>query len=217
MRIGIVSEGKGDRAVITNILVGLLEIDSSDIEPLRPQDHLDETDKAAVSSVTFGGWQGVKQECESRIQIDEFLAVKGQDYIVIHLDSAEADQFPVNRPSKTAEYCSELRARIISKINSWLKEDISGNLLYAIAIEEIEAWILTIYDTGNSASSAKPKEKLSRVLGRLDKNSSSNYANFLQITKPFSQKKQSKKKEYYRRNCSLNAFIVEVQSKVLNQ
>ncbi len=216
MRVGVISEGGADRAVIINILTGLIGIDKSDIEPLRPRDKSDETDRAVADRRTFGGWQAVKEECETRIQIDEFLAIEGQDYIVIHLDTAEADDYPVVRPDKTrAEYCLELRNSVIDRINNWLNIDISQQLLYAIAIEEMDAWVLTIYDPKDSLKSANPKEKLSRVLSRLALDSSSNFDNFLEISKPLSKFKEIQRGRFLERNCSLNAFFEEIQTKVL--
>ena len=218
MRIGVISEGHADRAVITNILTGLVGIDSSDIEPLRPVDKKDETDKANADPLTFGGWGAVKQECETRKQIDDFLAIEGHDYIVIHLDTAEADQYGIEKPNKGDEtYCLELRRRVIDLINGWLKKDMSNELLYAIAIEEIDAWILTIYEKKNSIKAAKPKEKLNSVLGRLKIDSTSNYENYLVISKSLSKEKDIQKGKFLDYNCSLNAFFEEVNAKILSK
>lgn len=216
MRIGIISEGHADRAVITNILIGLTGIDPSDIESLRPIDKFDETDKATINPLKFGGWNSVKEECEGRKLIDEFLAIEGQDFIVIHIDTAEADQFGIKRPNKkSGNYGEVLRALVVQKINSWLNKDLNDEILFAIAIEEIDAWILTIYDQNDSTTSATPKEKLSRILGKLEINSTSDYNNFLMISKPLSKEKDIKKGKFLEYNSSLNAFYEEVNTKVV--
>lgn len=44
MYIGIIAEGKGDLAVITNILKGKLSVDKSDVEYLQPELDFDETE-----------------------------------------------------------------------------------------------------------------------------------------------------------------------------
>lgn len=217
MRIGVISEGPADRAVITNILTGLTGIDISDIEPLRPKDKRDETDKAISDPLVFGGWGAVKEECETRKQIDEFLAIEGQDFIVIHLDTAEADQYGITRPNKNdSTYCLELRERVISQINTWFNEDLSDQILYAIAIEETDAWILTIYEKKDSLKAAKPKERLSTVLGRSRIKSTSNYENYLILSKPFSKFKDIQKGKFLDYNCSLNAFYQEVYEKIVS-
>lgn len=216
MKIGVISEGHADRAVIENIIVGLTGLDRNDIEAIRPIYNTDETDKALISTKTFSTWSVVKEECEKRELIDGFLAFEGQDFIVIHIDTAEAELYGILRPEKKSKtYCEDLRGLVIQQINKWLKQDLSAEILYAVAIEETDAWILTIYDQNDSTSSAKPKEKLSRVLGKKGIDSSSNYDNFLSISKPLSKEKQIKQGDFLSYNCSLNAFFEEVKSKVI--
>lgn len=215
MRIGVISEGHADRAVIENILKGLTGLDKSDIIALRPIYNLDETDKANKNPLTFGGWSIIKEECEQRELIDGFLSIDDQDFVVIHIDTAEADQYHIKRPAKSSTYCQDLRLLVIDEINSWLKDDISEQILYAIAVEEIDAWILTIYDKKDSASSTSPKEKLGRILGKKGLNSTSDYDNYLKLSKPLSKDKEIKREKFLDYNCSLNAFFEEITTKVL--
>lgn len=216
MRIGIISEGHADRAVITNILMGATGIDRNDIEALRPIYNLDETDKALINPQSFSTWSVVKEECETRNLIDGFLAFEGQDFVVIHMDTAEADEYGIHRPDKNSELFSmKLRNLVIQQINTWLNEDLSDSILYAVAIEEIEAWILTIYDKSDSTKSAQPKEKLDKICGRKGLNSTSNYKNFLDLSKPLSKQRDINRGKYLTYNLSLKAFYEEVQKKVL--
>jgi hypothetical protein len=209
MKIGVISEGHSDRAVIVNIMKGVAGLDSSDIEALRPIFTKDETDKALKKNPSsFSSWSVVKVECESRELIDGFLSIEGQDFIVIHLDSAECADYGVQRTNKT-----NLRELIINQVNNWLAKDLSNSILYAIAIEEIDAWILTIYEKNDSTTTARPKEKLSRVLRKLKGNSTPTYDNFLAITKTFSRSKDIEK--YLEYNHSLAAFHEEIKLKVL--
>src|SRR5689334_22478375 len=122
MQIGIISEGHSDRAVISNILVGITGIDHSDIIPLRPVYTKDETDKALDNPKTKSSYSVMKEECEERSLIDGFLAIDGQDFVVLHLDTAEADRYGVDRPSKGSGYCEALRDLVIKKIESWLNK-----------------------------------------------------------------------------------------------
>ena len=215
MRIGVISEGHADRAVITNILMGASGMDKNDVVPLRPIYNLDETDKAAISSQTFSSWSVVRKECEERELIDGFLAIGGQDFVVIHIDTAEADLYGITRPDRrSSTYCNDLRDLVIKQINTWLKEDISDELLYAVAIEETDAWILTIYDQKDSCKSAKPKEKLAKVLGKMGINSTSDYDNFLTISRKLSKEKEIRKGKFLTYNCSLNAFFEETKAKI---
>jgi hypothetical protein len=216
MKIGVISEGHADRAVITNIISGLTEMDRNNIEAIRPIYNYDETDKALIDRNTFSTWSVVKEECEKRELIDGFLAFEGQDFVVIHIDTAEAELYGIKRPNKASKtYCEELRELVVKQINAWLKNEISDQILYAIAIEEIDAWILTIYDQNDSTTSAKPKEKLSRVLGKKGINSTSNYDNYLFISKPLSKNKEIRQGNFLKYNCSLKAFFDEVKAKVI--
>lgn len=217
MRIGVISEGHADRAVIENLIVGLTGLDSVDIEPLRPQYNYDETDKAVLDPKTFSSWSVVMQECKEREMIDGFLEIEGQDFIAIHIDTAEADQYGISRPPKDNNYCMNLRNLVIQEMIKWFGEDISDSILYAIAIEEIDAWLLTIYDNRDTTTTATPKEKLQRILGKAKPkiNLASNYDNYLKLSKPFSKKKDINRGQFLERNCSLEAFYEEILQKVV--
>ncbi len=216
MKIGVISEGHADRAVIQNIIAGLTGLDRNDIEAIRPIYTTDETDKAILNTKTFSTWSVVKEECEKRELIDGFLAFEGQDFVVIHIDTAEAEHYGIKRPEKKSPtYCEDLRALVVQQINSWLKKAMSNEILYAVAIEETDAWILTIYDPHDSTTSARPKEKLDFVLGKKEINSTSDYDNFLLISKPLSKDKEIRKGNFLSYNCSLNAFFEEVKTKVI--
>lgn len=214
MKIGVICEGHTDRAVIENILKGLRGVDSCDLIPIRPQSDFDETDISKLPPNSFGGWDAVRHECQNQMKIREFLSIEGQDFIVIHLDSAEANQYHVTKPSKDAQYSTNLRNLIVQKIDEWLIGIEPKPILYAIAIEEIEAWILTIYERKDSSVSADPKARLSRTLARLSENYDHNYDGFKKISKPFTKHKNYAKHKYLEYNASLNAFCKEVLEKI---
>lgn len=216
MRIGIISEGHADRAVIENILIGLIGIENFEIQPLRPIINLDETDKSNKNAQTFSSWSIVKDECEKRELIDGFLAFEGQDFIVIHIDTAEAELYGIKRPEKKKkDFCLELRNLVVTEIRKWLEIDLDSKILHAVAIEEIDAWIMTIYSSDDSASVVNAKEKLGRILSRQEITTTSNYDNYLLLSKKFSKLKDVVKGGFLKKNCSLNAFCEEVKTKVL--
>lgn len=163
MRIGIIAEGTEDQAVIRLILKAY-GVDGSDIVDIRPNLQRDATDAADSSIGTF---QGVKNACEGkdglRPDFERFFIFSDQQFMVIHLDTAEIEQqnFAFTKPLKKGnpDYCTELRNSVINLINTWLDHQYSEQLLYAIAIEEIEAWCLTLYLPGDTAQSADPKSK----------------------------------------------------------
>src|ERR1700760_2803322 len=98
--IGVISEGHSDRAVIVNIIRGITNCEKSDVQSLRPIYTLDATDKGILDEATFSTWSLVKKECEDKKLIEEFLAIEGNDFIVIHIDTAEADEYGIDKPQK---------------------------------------------------------------------------------------------------------------------
>lgn len=217
MRIGVISEGHRDRAVIMNILVGLTGLDYSDIISLRPTYAKDETDKALNEPKNKSSYSVMQEECEERNLIDGFLALEEQDFIVLHIDTAEADRYGVDRPGKNdAEYCENLRNLVIQQINSWLAVDLSDQLLYAVAIEEIDAWILTLFEHGDSTKFVDPKTRLHRILKKKDiKYIQDPFDHYWSISTDFSKRKVILDEKVTGRNCSLLLFCKEVKEKIL--
>lgn len=215
--IGVISEGPADRAVITNILKGALGIDDSNIRALLPINKTDETDRARIKSVEeFGGWTSVKNECIEKKIINEFLAMEGQDFIIIHLDTAEASEYGVTSiPVKNGDYADNLRKLVVEIIDEWLEDqEVIDSTLHAVAVEEIDAWLLTIYDGDkDSSQSSDPKKKLGFILAKRGINTTSDYNNYLKLSKPFSKPKEVKKYKFPDMNASLKAFINEVITK----
>jgi hypothetical protein len=185
MMVGIFAEGRGDLAVITNILKGSINIDRSDIRYELPEFDKDQTDLSMMAEGQFSSWTVVKTVCQERYKIDNFFntPIEQELFIVLHLDTAERhlEEYNVLEPVKnpaldSKEYCNQLRNNIIDKVNEWLENLYPGEIAYAIAIEETDAWVLTIYDKGNIDTSAyqDPKKRLNdelnRVLSQKEKN-----------------------------------------------
>lgn len=217
MVIGVIAEGHSDRAVIINIMVGLTGLDDSDFIPLMPKYKIDATDEAEKKEEVHGGWNAVKDECEKRIFIDDFLALEGEEVaLVIHFDTAESAQYPITAPLKDADYCGHVRTLMIDKITEWIGEDLGNRIVHAIAIEETEAWLLALNGVNNTWKSADAKSKFEFKLGlkkgRLepDFKSYDNYSKGLRISKA-----QMTSAGILSKNQSLNDFCEEVITKVL--
>jgi hypothetical protein len=170
MKVGIVAEGRGDLAVITNIIKGELNIDSSDITYLLPEYEYDQTDLAVMNKGNFSNWTLVKHKCQNRDDLEEFLNINENSFLVIHIDTAERGNtgYDVNEPKdrNADDYCKCLRTNVILKINEWLESNFSNKIAYAISIEEIEAWVMTIYNENNTSKSTDPKTKLNQLLNK---------------------------------------------------
>jgi hypothetical protein len=224
MVIGIIAEGTEDQAVIKNILRGVAKILDIEIDtlPIRPSLKRDETDNHN-NQQTIGTFQGVKNACEGvegeREDFDKFFFIEDSAFMTIQLDTAEIDNhnFEFTRPVKenNPNYSTELRQNVIDLINGWLENNYENQLFFAIAIEEIEAWCLTIYEKKDSSLSANPKNQLLRILSKKNiKIDGNNKATSFEqkVTKDFRSPK--KLKEYIDYNQSLAEFVKETITKL---
>ncbi len=215
MRIGIIAEGTEDQSVIKNILRAF-KIDRSDIIPLKPTLQKDANDENNPDDPTIGTLQGVKKACigfeGKRPYFDKAFLFSDADFVVIHLDTAEIEQqdFPFQKPPKEGNenYATELRILVIDLINTWLENNYADKLLYAIAIEEIEAWCLTLFEQRDSVFSANAKRRFNHIL-----NSTNMEYDFEKISEDF--RKIKKLKFFLPYNSSLREFVESVQEKLV--
>lgn len=215
MKIGVICEGHTDRAVIATILNGIANIQHADIVPIRPEDDYDETDLPHLNPNSFGGWTNVHGECISREKIREFLSLEGNDWIVIQIDTAEAHLYEVIKPNeKNKNYCKQLRELVIAKINVWLENEFTNNILYAIAVQEIDAWILTLYIDQVTHLFLNAKHRLKRALSRKGINSSETFQNYYSLSYDFTKKRTFVREDVYSKNESLQFFCEEVRAKL---
>lgn len=181
VRIGIVAEGPGDIAVLRNILKAKLGLDAADVEPLRPKLARDETDLAAEqtkrgyqapTAESYSNWTIVLEECGRRTTIADFLdnQLDEERLVVIHIDTAEAHLpgYDIQRPErKTTDYSDKLRTLVADKMTALLGPELATKVRFAIAIEETEAWLLTIHDKQNTKDTSHyvdPKKRLHYLL-----------------------------------------------------
>ncbi len=168
MKFAIFCEGRSDAAVITNILKGILNIDKSDIMYSLPELEYDETDLFNQKISKFGSWTLVKDACVTRKTLRTYFENQTTDteyYAIIQIDSAERNEneFNVIDPPKSknyAEYSTQLHENIKTKMSGWLNNEYSDKIIFAICIEEIEAWLITRLTDYKSDTSKenKPKE-----------------------------------------------------------
>lgn len=173
MAYGIVAEGKSDIAVLINILKGSLNIDRSEIIPLVPQLEYDETDLGQMPPEAFSNWTLVKKQCIEKGAILPFLDNPFDEHpvLIIQIDTAECEDigYDVVRPQKSGNpnYSDTLRNLVVQKIKDWHQMEDDSQILYAICIEETDAWILTAYSNSNTSKYPNPKAKLDKELNRV--------------------------------------------------
>lgn len=222
MRVAIFAEGRSDAAVLTNILKGWLGINRADIDYRVPELDFDESDLYQMTINQFSNWTIVKQNCLEQTQFHNFFnSTENAYFAVIQLDTAERHLigFDVTEPSKTntPQYSKDVRANVVEKINEWLNNQYSDKLAYAITIEEIESWLLTLYEPTitETAKYNLPKErfweqvfpKFSLKERNLLKNQPA-YQQYLTLSKGFSKKKTLA--DCCNRNLSLKLFCTSL-------
>ncbi|WP_437489883.1 hypothetical protein WME75_11600 [Sorangium sp. So ce1014] len=216
MRVGLIAEGRGDLAVLVNILKGKLGLDFEDIQFLRPEYDQDETDVHDQDEAQRGGWGRVKRECVERRRIREFVgnAIDEEILVVVQIDTAEAHDkgYDVEKPRRDDPgYAEILRQRVVDKIDGWLEGE-SDLVRHAVAVEETEAWVLTIFSPKDSTTHGNPKAQLQKLLNKTmsDKDRRRHfqlkeYDQAYALTKPFRKLRDLEK--FVERNRSLRLFV----------
>ncbi len=183
MKVGIVAEGPADIAVIRNILKGRLGVEQKDARAIRPRLNEDKTDLIERTTALgyrpqtleeYSNWALVLEECRARTKIESFLLNELGDarFVVVHIDTAEAHHtgYDIARPDRSApDYSDRLRALVVAKIDALLGPDLAPGVRHAVAIEETDAWVLTIHDDQgdrDTGSRPDPKKRLRFVLDR---------------------------------------------------
>jgi hypothetical protein len=171
MRVGIIAEGWADVAVILQVLKGQLGLDESETVFLRPELSSDETDRGDPGARTFSNWEIVKNELCDATTLRDFLEsdLDEEMLVVVHLDTAECElpNYGVERPPRdSSAYVFELVYAVLAKVSEWLGDYRHPGLRFAIAVEETDAWVLTLYSMNETHSHLDPKAKLTKELNR---------------------------------------------------
>lgn len=182
MYVGIVAEGASDIAVIRNILKGKLGLEGSESIALRPELSKDETDLAEeklsahyreLNPEQYSNNSLVFEECRRRTKIEDFLNTPLDDerLVVVHIDTAEAHRdkgYGFEPPAReSTNYFDQMREAVIREMESLLGTALAERVRFAVAIEETEAWLLTIHDTQDRKDTGHrldPKKRLEHLL-----------------------------------------------------
>ncbi len=216
MKFGIIAEGWTDVAVLENILYGLALIEKpDDVFALRPERSTDEMDMIGMKSGEFSNWTLVKKECQERLKFDIFFSQENifdqERKMIVHIDTAECGEkgYEVNRPTKDKNYCRHLRNNVIEKIKEWLGGKYLDDIYFAIAIEEMEAWIHALYENKDTSKSATPKEAFKRYLSKnkITVKSNNAYQRAKMLSDDFTKINNKKVKGCLENNLSLKLFV----------
>lgn len=160
MRVGIIAEGRSDFAVLANILKGKLGINRNQLTPLRPRFALDETDLAVGRGPQqpdeYSNYALVLADCSApHDKLLSFLdtQIAEERFVVVHIDTDKCHTpeigvvRPPRKPKEAAEgYTAALRGLVAAKIEALLGAELSKGVCLAVAVEETEAWLLTLWD-----------------------------------------------------------------------
>jgi hypothetical protein len=149
LTVGVIAEGPTDQTVIENILLGYFEDqeDELDIRYIQPPRPLTETP---------AGWGHVLKSLERK---DYDGALQYNDYLVIHIDTdvQEEPGFDVPRREKGKELSVPDRvdrviARLKRDIDTGFAQANAHRLLFAIAVDTIECWLLPLLHSNKKAA-----------------------------------------------------------------
>lgn len=170
-RIGIIAEGFADATIIKAIVKKLLGYDGSEMRVLRPEEAFDETDLQAMN---FSNWQLVFESCKDKDFLSAFFdLLEGDAMLIVHVDTAERGLagYDINEPVRSkgvdyADYSETLRRNVMEKIRLLVAEPYRDRIVYAIAVEETDAWLIPLFEnrTGDTASHVRAKETLSKLI-----------------------------------------------------
>lgn len=222
MRIGIIAEGFADANVIKFIVKKLTRYDGADMRVLRPEEAYDETDLQALN---FSNWQLVFESCKDVDFLGAFFdSLEGEAMLIVHVDTAERGLkgYEVNEPQRTkgvdySVYAEQLRQKVIEKVNALVVDTYRDKIVYAIAVEETDAWLIPLFDNkaGDTASHARAKETLSKLISA-DKKRVKTYVDtehksldYVKLGAELSKELKNCRK----RNRSLDLFCVDIEAK----
>ena len=221
MRIGIIAEGFADIIVVKSVLKALIGIEMSEMQSIRPIEAFDETDLAELN---FSNWQLVFESCKDENLISAFFdSLDGEALLVVHIDTAERGEvgYDISEPQRTGhpdwkEYSRVLRNNVRQKLEVLLPERYRKKVIYAIAIEETDAWLIPLFDNTqnrDTASHVMAKETLRATISGLKKKSKyidtkHNNLDYANMGAEFRKGLKTAR----RRNESLNLFCVEVKN-----
>jgi hypothetical protein len=204
--IGIIAEGPSDAEVVKSVLIGMLGIDGGQIRTLLPSDSYDASQLAAWGiDPSFSNWTLVIEECKSKKLITDFIDALGNESIVIHLDTDKVEEpnycgsRPVKDKNNLEQYSTLLRDQVVTAIDQWLGLPYDSIAAHAIAIEEIEAWLIPLFNQNLQKDTCEPPDSKSRLKRLLqnhfsDRERKTHYqkspgGQFESLSKPLRQKK----------------------------
>ncbi len=213
----IISEGATDQRVIDNLIHGYLQADEDEPVINYVQPPFQPSDAPA-------GWTLVMQALQSG-RVGEALAFN--DYVVVHIDTdvCEEKGFDVSRraPDGRERTVDELIDAVVIRLQREIgpvAAEHADQILFAIAVNSIECWLLPLLFENQKAKAAKttgcltPADdalKAARQPGLLkDKQKGKNVDGYQQASAAYAKKKTLLK--HRQKNPSLDRFVRHLEA-----
>jgi hypothetical protein len=213
LKFGVIAEGPTDQTVIENILLGYFEDqeDEPDIRYIQPPRPLTETP---------AGWGLVFKSLERK---DHEGALQYNDYLVIHIDTDVQEETGFDVPRREKGKVLSVSDRV-DRVITRLKQDIdtgfyqanAHRILFAIAVDTIECWLLPLlYDNNKAAKTTGCLESANRALRKANQDALSAGMNkFIRAYEKASSGYRKRKTliELHDKNPSLQLFIEQLET-----
>ena len=161
MRIGVIAEGVTDHRILEDILIGYFD-DEEAFEYITLQPVFDTTDQSAEN--IQGGWGHVIKYCESHEKLNNNLL--DVDFLLIQIDSDICEKLNIDRTGSESPdvVVEKVKNRLIEAISIELYEAFESKIIFAIAVEMMECWLLPVHE-----SDKKKREKTVGCIATLNK------------------------------------------------
>jgi hypothetical protein len=209
MQIGVVTEGFTDHVVISSILAGWIAV--TDLEITRHFPLNDATD----AGIATGGWGNLIDYLKSQAFRDTFAV---SEIVVVHIDTDRCEDYGVSMRIEDRERTvEELIEAVALEMQSWITPDffalVADRILFAIAVHQIECWLLPIYFTDKKRSkTTNCIDTLNQVLPQREGFSihAKEYRYYEKMSKHFLKRKQLL--QYAVHNPSLHTFVQKLET-----
>jgi hypothetical protein len=211
-QFGLIGEGVTDQIIINAILFSYFpdpDLLVTNLQPLRDETHKDLS--------TNGNWDKVLEYCGSEVFRDAFQAL---DYIVIQIDSDVFSSGEVPAKYRNVLLTGNDYQTVIDKIKEFLIESIGDNfytkfkerIIFAIAVDSIECWLLPLYYPNEPKKAGKITGCISTLNQALSKEKDGFYINEKNTRDYYKMVKGFNKKPRDFQNCvklnpSLHVFV----------
>ena len=209
---GIIGEGITDQLTIERILMGFMKDKDLPVNYLQPKEGED------------GNWDKVFKYCESEDFKGAFFF---NDYVVIQIDTDfmlrenVAEKYKIDLQNLSSEEkVLAFRQKLITLMGEEFYQDYQLQILFAIAVNEMECWFLPIY-FGHQPQKAGKTENCTDTLNTVLQQKEGFYIHekrldyYRILSKYFLKHKDLMK--YASKNPSFQLFIQELQNKVTNE